>query len=156
LSSEDLADAWQDTLFCIAQMVADGQFREDGSLHALLSSIMRWRSIDVLNANTKYQQSLEKYRERAGCSNEVTDVDPLFLDEVFHLISEGIETLPPRQKTVWEAYRECGFSVRSLSELVEAVERATEGNETHDSVRRAQQEGRDKIREYLRQKGYGK
>lgn len=156
LSADDVADAWQETLFCIAQMVADGQFSQDGSLYALLSSIMRWRSIDVLNGKTKYEQSLEEYREKAAHSVEVMDVDPLFLDEVFHLISEGIETLPPRQKIVWEAYRECGFSIRNLSELVEAVEKATGVNETHDSIRRAQQEGRDKIREYLRRKGYEK
>lgn len=155
LSPEDVADAWQDTLFCVAQMAADRQFKKDGSLFALLSGIMRWRSIDILNANTKYQQALEKYREKVACSDAMDEVHPLFLDEVFHLISEGIDDLPPRQKTVWEAYRDCGFSVRTLSELVEALEEATGVSQTHNSVRRARQEGRDKIREYLRRRGYG-
>ncbi len=155
LSPEDVADAWQDTLFCLVQMVADQQFQQEGSLFALLSGIMRWRSIDLLNANTKYQQSLDRYREKVACCGDVADVDPLFLDEVFHLISEGIDNLPARQKTVWEAYRACGFSVRNLSELVEAVEKATGVSQTHNSVRRARQEGRDKIRKHLRRKGYG-
>lgn len=155
LSPDDVADAWQDALLGIAQMAINGQFRRNGSVFALVSSIMRWRSIDVLNANTRHQQTLQKYRENVTYTDEVTEVAPLFVDEVFHLICEAIETLSPRQKLVWEVYRDCGFAVRDLSELVKAVEDLTGVSQSHDSVRRARQEGREKIRKYLRRKGYG-
>jgi len=155
LSPEDLADAWQRTLLCIARMAVNKKFQQDGSLFALLSSVMRRRAIDILNNNTKYQEALEKYREKVTSSAEVTGSDPLFLDELFHLISERIDGLPPKQKIVWEAYRECGFSVRALPELVKAVEKATGLVESEDSVRRARQGGRDKLREYLKRKDYG-
>jgi len=55
---------------------------------------------------------------------------------------------------VWDAYRSCGFAVRNLAELVEAVAKATGVRPSEDSVRRARQEGRDKIREHLRRKDY--
>jgi len=154
LSAEDVADAWQETLLCIVRMVVDRQFQENGSIFALLCSIMRRRSIDVLNANKRYQNALERYRHCVGRSDEVANVDPLFRDEVFHLICEATESLPPKQKTVWDAYRGCGFAVRNLVELVEAVAKATGVRPSEDSIRRARQEGRDKIREHLRRKDY--
>jgi DNA-directed RNA polymerase specialized sigma24 family protein len=157
VSSWDLDDAWQETLLGLLARVREGEFRNDGSLLALLKVICRRRIVDLLTAKRKLRKQLQRYREKVdllGSAVDVGDVDPLTCDEIFHLICEKIDQLSDAQQRVWATFRDGGFLTEGYDELRQAVKEATGVDSPVNAIRRAYQEGEKKILEHLRRKGY--
>jgi hypothetical protein len=74
--------------------------------------------------------------------------------EVMALIREAIGTLPATQRRVLQVFVDAYPESRSMKALQDGVSSVTGRPATLASVKRALQEGRDKVRRLLRSRGY--
>jgi DNA-directed RNA polymerase specialized sigma24 family protein len=81
-------------------------------------------------------------------------LDPAERNEAMALIRDAIATLPGKQREVFQVFIDGYPKTRSREVLREQVSEATGREETLVSVKRALQEGRAKVGEFLRRKGY--
>jgi DNA-directed RNA polymerase specialized sigma24 family protein len=151
LSSEELADAWVDTVMELMRKALRGRFGRRGSLRHLLRTIVLRRCHDrvrcrVRRAHERFWDEVGEIAEERGLAYEE-------VDEVYRLLNEAIGELPRVQRAVWEAYRDCGFSATNR-ELAAYLARLTGARWTVASVRRARLEGQEKVRTYLERRGY--
>jgi DNA-directed RNA polymerase specialized sigma24 family protein len=172
LSSEDLADVWQDSLVDLYRMTCYGTFRREGALAGLLRTLAVRRGQDRIRRNATWHHPIDllmkNFRE-PQLRERWQSLDALQRREVVELICAAIERLPSRQKLVWRVYVEHYPSSESLEYLTEEVQKwvalgadelANEESDdaespvTKKSVSGALYAGRVKIREDLKRKGY--
>jgi hypothetical protein len=75
-------------------------------------------------------------------------------EEIMHLIQSQVAALPLRQRLVLEVFIEQFPESASLAVLRQEVSRRTGREESLVAVKRALQEGRLRVREFLHRQGY--
>ncbi len=155
---DDLADAWGETLVDALGLARERRFDGDRPLMPLLCKIAYARATDHTRRRTTRDDALAAVGEmlrgtQAGRRWQQT-LDPAERNEVMALIRDAIATLPGKQREVFQAFIDGYPETRSREVLREKVSEATGREETLVSVKRALQEGRVKVGEFLRRKGY--
>lgn len=159
LPPEDLRDAWQTAVLTVWEKIAARQLAEPDAIAPLLWTVFRCRCCDVLTREGRCKRGLERLRQTLqdeGLARGMEAEEGL-ADEwlvVYHLVDKGIQALSRVRRAVWIAYRELGYSA-TIEQIREHLERTRPDRKwTIDSVRRARQGGRNRLREFLKKRGY--
>jgi DNA-directed RNA polymerase specialized sigma24 family protein len=156
MSAEDLGDAWSSTLVCVLQSVRSRRFATDQPIRPWLRKIVYARATDQTRRKTRQQEIL-----KAACTTLCTGphlygvpaVDAT-RKEFWDLVCAAIEGLPRNQRIVLEAFVDCFPETQSMETLRTNVSRVTGRDQSLPSVKRALQEGRHKVREFLSSRGF--
>jgi DNA-directed RNA polymerase specialized sigma24 family protein len=157
MAPDDLADAWGETLVGILRLARERRFDGDRPLIPLLCKIAYARATDHTRRRTSRDDVLAAVGEMLRATQagrRWQRLDPAERNEFMALIRDAIATLPGKQKEVFQAFIDGYPETRSREVLRERVSEATGREETLVSVKRALQEGRAKVGEFLRRKGY--
>lgn len=154
--SEDLADAWQETLTQTFQKASSGEFDGEKPLMPFLCTVARRRVIDFLRKRTSGDNVVQAIGEdlrETQVGAEWRALEPLMRNEVLDQVRGFVLTLPPKQRTVFQVFADGYPDTRDMEVLRVRVGEVTGRPETLASVKRALQEGRDKVREFLDRNG---
>jgi DNA-directed RNA polymerase specialized sigma24 family protein len=157
MAPDDLADAWGETLVAVLMLARERRFDGDRPLMPLLCKIAYARATDHTRRRTTRDDALAAVGEMlrgTQAGRRWQRLDPAERNEVMALIRDAIATLPGKQREVFQAFINGYPETRSREVLREKVSEATGREETLVSVKRALQEGRAKVGEFLRRKGY--
>jgi DNA-directed RNA polymerase specialized sigma24 family protein len=157
LSSEQLADCWGNALVCLVKLARDDELTEDSDLAKLLYVIMQRRAIDALRILQRRPTSIEisvgDGLERIPCPR-CRRGDPVVLEELLIVTVEAAKQLVNRQRQAWLAYIRLGLDANQ-TELAIELSVMTGIRWTGKNAKKALDDGRPKIQEYLRRRGYG-
>jgi DNA-directed RNA polymerase specialized sigma24 family protein len=157
MAPDDLADAWADTLLGVFLAARDRRFDGQRPLLPWLWTIASRQAID----HTRRATSREQLRAAVAEALRQTQTGRRWRswseaerNEVMRLIREAFTLLSYRQQVVFHVfvyhYPESG----RMEVLRREVSELTKGPETVAGVKRALQECRQKVRAFLRAKGY--
>ena len=156
LHPQDLADVWQETLIDLHKMVVKEQFDADGSLTSLLCTIAERRAIDLIRKNGNTVTLDEEALAAVAASLRGTEIgmrwralDRLERKEVLDSLGVWIRELPAKQRLVMQVFRDGYPETKKMKTLREQVSAASGEEETLASVKRALQEARKKLNEFL-------
>lgn len=159
LTSRLLAEVWQETLIDVWKAVQNEHYDADKSLEPWLYTIAHSNAIDVLRQKTSDEEALARVgAELRGTAvgNWWSDLDPAERKEVLDIVQEHIADLPDKQRLVIQVLADQYHEILSIEDdLPRAVSKVTGTEETVAAVKRALQEARKSIREFLQKKGYG-
>jgi DNA-directed RNA polymerase specialized sigma24 family protein len=157
LSPEDLADAWGATLLCVLQAARRQRGCPSRHLVWWLCGIARARAVDHLRRKTAWdaaRATLGRLRRPARADRREGLPIQVLKNEVRYLIRDVVQGLPAQQRQVLLVFFDNYPETRSMEVLRREVSKVTGREETRAAVKRALQEGRHKVRAYLRRKGY--
>ncbi|MCU0872721.1 MAG: hypothetical protein MUE50_10295 [Pirellulaceae bacterium] len=157
--SEDMADAWQNTLLLVLEKALKRQLDTTQKITPFVWTVFKRRCCDILNRDARCKRGLEALRETLadGGLPEGRFTEEGLAEEwavVFHVVDKAILRLPRVQRMVWIAYRDHGYSATEEQLLHYLRETKPDKDWTKTSVRRAKQEGRKKLRRILQKRGY--
>lgn len=158
LPPEDLADTWQETLLSVITAVRNGRFDPHRPLIPWICTIAYRRATDLTRRKSSANDALAAVgREIAetstgACWKGLTAEER---NEALELTLRHIETLPTMQKTVLRTFSEHYPETRDMETLRKIVSQSRGEQVTLASVKRALQEGRRKLKEFLDRTGYG-
>ena len=158
LTPEDLADTWQETLLSVITAVRSGRFDARRPLIPWLCTIAYRRATDVTRRRSSARDALAAVgRAIAGTSTgqRWKELDAQERTEALELTLEHIETLPNLQRLVLRTFSDHYPESRDMNVLRDLVSRTRGEQATLASVKRALQEGRRKLREFLQRNGHG-
>jgi hypothetical protein len=165
LSAHDLEDVWHDTLIKvflqaregslarILEDARDGPLSTDEVVSVRVFRIARCRAIDLLRRITRHHDILighigEALRD-TSLGEQWGSLSPGDRGEILRRIHDAVETLPSKQRLVLQTYVEHYPESNNMKVLQANVSARTGQEETLDSIKRALQEGRVKIRKIL-------
>lgn len=157
IPSADLGELWVDTLLGVFKMIKAGRFDADRPLVPLLVEIIWKRAADrvrrVQSSDRQLQAIADRLRETAtgAAWNECAPSDRR---KILEGIRNAIRPLPPKQKLVMEVWVDHYPDSESMEFLRCEVSKVTGVEETLAAVKRALQEARGKVREWLTDRGY--
>lgn len=157
IPSADVGELWGDTLLGLFKKIKAGRFDADRPLVPLLKRILRARATDRVrragSADRQLQALAESLRDTPTGSawNAYALIDR---KKILEGIRNAIRPLPPRQKLVMEVWVSNYPESESMEFLRRAVSIETDQEETLAAVKRALQEARIKVREWLTERGY--
>ena len=153
LRSEDLADAWQETLEALLKAVRAREFDPERELVPWLWTVFIRRALDGVRRKHAYQGMLARAREQLGGA-ETQDLLGLIDEEerarVVALVQEAVSALPERQRIVHQVFLDHHPMTEDDEVLRQLVSDAAGRHVTRGAIRRALQEGRRKIGSLLR------
>jgi DNA-directed RNA polymerase specialized sigma24 family protein len=157
LAPDDLASAWAETLVGIWEAARDRRFDPGRPLLPWLCHIAHARAVDHTRRATTRAEALAAVAvalrsSQAGQRWQL--LDEAERAEVLQLIRDAIAQLPAQQQRVLDVFVAHYPETRSMKVLQREVSRVTGRAETLAAVKRALQEGRRKVRAFLRTKGY--
>ena len=157
MSSEDLADAWQETLMGVCKAVRAKRFDANQPLIPWLLSIASARGIDQRRRKTSRKRALAAVGEalrgtRVGRVWEVRLAEER--NEILACVRAEILRLPEKQRRVMQVFDEGYPDTKDMQVLRVEVSKVSGQEETLASVKRALQEARRKVRDCLKAKGY--
>jgi len=157
MSSEDLADTWQDVLLGVLSAVRDGRFDADRPVIPLLLSIARARAIDRCRRKDSSERALAAVGEalqgtRVGLAWQARLARER--QEMLACVREVVLGLPEKQRRVMQAFIDGYPDTASMETLRIEVSSVSGQEETVAAVKRALQEARQKVRERLRAQGF--
>ena len=158
LSSTDLADTWAEVLVNVFEAARDKRFDPDRPLLSYLCTLAFRRASDRVRRRTSQDAALQAVASalrETKTGESWGELDPAERKECMELIRQVIATLPRKQGIVWQNFCDGFPETRCMETLRTMVSEATGKEETLASVKRALQEGRNKVRELLGNKGYG-
>jgi DNA-directed RNA polymerase specialized sigma24 family protein len=157
LAPDDLANAWGDTLLAVHRAARAGRYDPGRPLLPWLCKIARARAVDGTRRETRRAGAaaaaaydLARLLQGRHCGG----LTPAERHELLRLIHEAIDALPDVQQKVWRAFVTYYPESADRRALRRAVALMTCHVLTPATVKRALQEGRGKVRAFLRQKGY--
>ncbi len=156
LTSEDLADCWQECLEGVWVAIQKQQFDQNRPLEPWVWTILYNRAASRLRKVTTVRRVLEAVgttlaeTELGGVWNQA---DPAERLECISEIRQAILQLPLRQRQVWQAFVDGFPETADLDVLCEHASELAKEPLTHASVKRAKQEGQKKLKEILAHKG---
>lgn len=157
VQSEDF-DIWADTLMALHQMIVAGKFDSERPLLPLLYELVRRKATDKLRRRTTSDAYIEAMSDALSdtvIGDNWSRFSPDERTEVMELIRRAIADLPARQKQVMELFVDNFPESKNMESLRTFVANQSSELVTLASVKRALQEARRKVREYLDVKGYG-
>ncbi|TMQ33737.1 MAG: hypothetical protein E6K70_11455 [Planctomycetota bacterium] len=156
LSAEDLGDAWGSTLVCVLQSVRSRRFATNQPIAPWLRKIVYARAADQTRRKTRHEEIL-----KIACTTLCTGRRPhgapavnATREEFRDVICAAIKGLPRNQRIVLEAFVDCFPETHNMEILRSNVSRVTGRDQSLPSVKRALQEGRHKVREFLSSRGF--
>jgi DNA-directed RNA polymerase specialized sigma24 family protein len=157
MSSEDLADAWQETLMGVFKAVRAERFDPNLPLIPWLLSIASARGIDKRRRKISSERALAAVGEalrgtRLGRVWEVRLAEER--NEILACVRTKILGMPEKQRRVMQVFDEGYPDTKDMQVLRVEVSKVSGQEETLASVKRALQEARLKLRECLKAKGY--
>ena len=156
LKSDDLAELWGKTMVEFYAKVRKGGFDPDRPLVPFLRRILLCRAADLCRCRTADERALAAVGQALRTSDTgrwwsaTTQAERR---ELLELIRKAVGTLDGKQKTVMQVFVDQYPDTASMEYLRREVSRETGKEETLAAVKRALQEARTKVREYLRRKG---
>jgi RNA polymerase sigma factor (sigma-70 family) len=157
MKPHDLADAWQETLVGVWRSVTDGRFDADQPLMPFLCSIFWARAVDHTRRTKARDDAIAAVGEQlrgTRTGEQWKRYSEAERSEIRELIRDAIATLPEKQRVVWQVFVDNYPETKSMEVLRVEVSKVTGKEETLAAVKRALQEGRPKVREFLERKGY--
>lgn len=157
MSPEDLADAYGETLLDVLKAARGRRFDGDRPLMPWLCQIAYARAVDRTRRSTSRDAMLAAFGERlrnTQTGQRWKTLSPAERNEVMALIRDAIATLPGKQRQVFQVFIDQYPETSSMKVLRMRVSELTGQEQTLVQVKRAFQEGRAKVREFLRRKGY--
>jgi RNA polymerase sigma factor (sigma-70 family) len=157
LKPEDLTDCWQETLTAVFEAASEGRFDADRALGPYLVSIAYRKGIDLLRRLTTRDQALTAVGESLRATKSGRQWQGLSgpeRNEAMGLIRDAVSALPRKQRVVLQAFLDHYPETKDMEVLRKEVSRMTGVEETLAAVKRALQEGRNKVRQLLERKGY--
>ena len=157
IPSADIGELWGDTLLGLFKKIQAGRFDADRPLAPLLKRILRSRATDRVRrtevADRQFQAVAEHLRDNTtgAAWNACAPIDRR---EILEGIRNAIRPLPPKQKLVMDVWVSNFPESGSMEFLRRAVSKETGEEETLAAVKRALQEARTKVREWLTERGY--
>ena len=148
LSTDDLADVWQDTLLAVLQSIRQGRLESDRPLAPWLATVAWRRAADLRRRRSSESRALTavgEALERAGWSQVSGEDERALLEDVL----ERIATLPRRQRIVLRAFSDGYPETASMETLRRQASESCGEDLSLAAVKRALQEGRRKLREML-------
>nr|WP_255785262.1 sigma-70 family RNA polymerase sigma factor [Membranihabitans maritimus] len=138
-SHEDTDDAMQNTFVKVYQKI--GQFREDSSLKTWIFSIGYREALQIIRK--KKQRNNGYYEEVESVVNELT-AEPYFKgNEIHKMLMNAVQSLPERQRQIFELKYFQEMSYREISKITEITEGGLKASYYHAV---------HKIQDYLKQK----
>jgi DNA-directed RNA polymerase specialized sigma24 family protein len=157
LAADDLGSAWADTLVAVLKAARAGRFDPDRPLMPWLCRIAHCRAVDYTRRETCRTEALEAAAYDLGRTLEGrhwNGLPPAEQHEVLRLIHEAVETLRGNQRKVLRDFVNHYPESADPDVLRWVVALTTSKVLTPAAIKRAFQEGRVKVRAYLRRKGY--
>jgi DNA-directed RNA polymerase specialized sigma24 family protein len=161
LPSEDLVDVCREAFLELCQSALDGRVDAQKSVFPLLCTMALRRATDLWRHRAVEHRALSEVLgpiaralRGTGTGRRWQALDATDRKEVMQLIRTAIARLPPRQKLVMDAYVQGYPDTENMEALRQQVTGATGCEETVAAVKRALQEARQKVRAFLRDKGY--
>lgn len=158
LPAADLADVWGDTLCGVFEAVREGRFDGDRSLIPWVRQIAYRRAVDRTRRNECRGDALVAVGERLRATQAGLAWQGLSVaerNEVAAQICAAIATLPGRQRQVLQAFVDWYPETDRNNEFLRKKVSEEVGQElTLVQVKRALQEGRERVRNILGRKGY--
>jgi DNA-directed RNA polymerase specialized sigma24 family protein len=154
LPAEDLEDAWGEALLGLLRAARAGRYDPRRPLLPWLCQFARARAVDRLRRQATRQALLAGLRRRRPRRQR-----PAFAEaaagELLGLVGRAVAALPPRQRAVLRAWVE-HYPESARREVLRREASRLAGEElTAASAKRALQEGRAKLRAFLRRCGHG-
>ena len=152
LRSEDLADAWQQTLIALYQAAKKGEVDLDRPLLPWIWKVLRNKATDHTRRRTAFQGAIERVTHLLGNSQRAeawNRKSPEEKADISARIRGAIGSMPPRQRAIIQVYLDNIDRIDSLEDLKEMVSAETGQVETLVAVKRARQEALKKVREVL-------
>lgn len=157
MSSEDLADTWQDTLLGVFNAAKERRFDPDRPLFPWIFSIAKKRAIDGYRRKTIQEKAVLA----VGDALKATRAGGVWLrlrdperKEILAEVRKEIVSLPEKQRIVFQAFIDCYPETANMETLRLRVSEITRQEETLASVKRALQEGRRKVKEIFQARGH--
>jgi len=157
LSPEDLADLWAEVLTNLWDLVRGGTFDGDRELLPLVCELARRRAVDIVRRQGAGERLVTAVGEALRATKTGADWGGMPVEEraeVMEQIRAAVGTLPPKQRTVMEAFVDDYPDTADMQTLRMLVSERTGVQETLAAVKRALQEARAKVRGRLRDHGY--
>jgi RNA polymerase sigma factor (sigma-70 family) len=161
MSPEDLADVYQEAFLSFCEKAVSGQIDPQKSFFSLLCTIALRRAADRERRKTAEHKALSEVLGEVARALQGTGVGRHWAalgaaerKEVMQFVRDVTDSLPPRQKLVMRSFERGYPETECMEVLRQEVARETGNEETLGSVKRALQEARQKIRDFLRTKGY--
>jgi DNA-directed RNA polymerase specialized sigma24 family protein len=157
LASDDLANAWAETLVGAWEAARARRFDPGRPLVPWLCHIANARAVDYTRRATTRAEALAAVAVALRASQAGRQWQLLGEGEraeVLQLIRAAIDQLPDQQRRVLDVFVAHYPETRSMTALQREVSRMSGRAETLAAVKRALQEGRRKVRAFLRTKGY--
>lgn len=154
LTSEDLEDVWAEVIKGILQ---NKNFDLDKPLIPWLCMIAYRRAADRVRRQDARDRLVDAVASSLSNTREGDSwgrLDACERRELMELIHKAISRLPFRQKLIMEVFVNDFPDTTSMPELQRLVSERSRKPETSAAVKRALQEGRAKVREFLGDKGY--
>jgi DNA-directed RNA polymerase specialized sigma24 family protein len=158
ISPEDLADVWGCVLMNLLQLVRENRFDADEPLRPLLCRLARARATDLVRRRQAHDNLVAGVGEALRDTQTGVEWGRMSVAErreAMALIRAAIGTLPMRQRIVMQVFVDHYPETADMQELRRLVSEETGSPETLAAVKRALQEARAKVRDYLQSKGYG-
>ncbi len=147
LSSDDVADVWQNTLLSVHGNVQKGAFRRDGELFAYLCTIARRRAVDILRRRVpEYEDAVEEFSSAGTRCPEC---------EVLEEVQACVDKLPEKYQVVMECdvrlfFRYDGWP--PLDALIEEVNRNDRPDVSSSTVISRRRRGRERLQILLNER----
>ena len=157
LSPEDLADAWQDTLVAVLTAVRQNRFDANRPLIPWLCTIAYRRATDLTRRKSSHTDALAAVGREIAATSTGRRPKGLSSDErgeALELTLQHIATLPPMQKIVLQTFSDYYPETANMETLRVMVAKIRGEETTLASVKRALQEGRRKLKEFLERNGH--
>ncbi len=157
LSPEDLADTWQETLVSVLTAVRKGRFDANRPLIPWLCTIAYRRATDVTRRKSTTGEALAAVGRQIAATSTGRRWKSLSAEarsEALELTLEHIESLPTMQRIVLRTFSDHYPETANMETLRVMVSQVRGQEATLASVKRALQEGRRKLQEFLERNGY--
>jgi len=156
LTSDDLADLWAQTVVDFYKKVRAGEFDPNRPLVPYLRRIILRRAADMRRRRTTDEKALAavgKALRSTTVGNWWARTTQAERGELAEIIRKALGTLEGKQGTVMQVFVDQYPETASMQYLRREVSRETGKEETLAAVKRALQEARAKVRQYLKRKG---
>jgi DNA-directed RNA polymerase specialized sigma24 family protein len=158
IQPDDLADLWGCVLMNLLEMVRESRFDADQPLLPLLCRLARARATDLVRRRQAHENLVAGVGEALRDTQTGIEWGRMSVAErreAMALILAAIGILPMRQRIVMQVFVDHYPETADMQVLRQLVSDYTGSPETLAAVKRALQEARAKVRDYLRSRGYG-
>ena len=158
MSPDSLADVHGEVLVGVLEAARARRLDPERPLFPWLCKIAHARAVDLFRRRTAYGRVLSAVVERlreTGTGRRWSALDEARRVEIGEAIRDAVVRLSMRQRLVFQLWANPFPETAKLQVPRRLVSDATGREETLGAVKRALEEGRGKVRRFLKEKGHG-